>query len=159
MKLLNIIKNIVLDIVIILLLLFIIVGFFNKNKPTSIFGYYLFTVKTGSMQPELKVGDNIIVKKSNSYSIGDIITYKDNDIYVTHRIVNIEGNQIFTKGDANNLVDPAFDKSLILGKVIYKSNMLNFLLKNKIIIILFIIIIYLISLLFKKERKVTKIET
>ena len=155
-KVINIIKNIILDIIIVILCITIVVGILNKNKPTSIFGYYFFTVMSGSMQPELKVNDNIIVKQSNNYEVGDIVTYKGDKSYITHRIVKIEDNMITTKGDDNSDEDPAFDKSNILGKVVFKSKYLNFVVKYRVFIIFAIILIYLFEMLItslgKKEK-------
>ena len=113
MKVLTVIKNIILDIIIVFLLLTIIIAFINKNKPTPLFGYYFFTVMSGSMQPTLNVDDNIIVKKADNYKIGDIVTYKDGTKYITHRIVDINNNEITTRGDANTIDDPPFDKKNI----------------------------------------------
>ena len=134
MKILKIIKNIFLDIVIVFLLIVITIGFLNKNKPIAVFNYYFFTVKTGSMQNALYPGDNIIAKKNDEYKVGDIVTYKKEKSYVTHRIVKIDGDMITTKGDANNSEDPSFDKKNILGKFVYKSDFLNFLVNISVLL-------------------------
>ena len=153
MKALKIIKNIILDIIIVILLIAIVVGHLNKSKPVPFFNYYFFTVLTGSMQDTLMPGDNIIVKKQNDYKVGDIVTYHIDNVYVTHRITKIEGNEITTKGDANTTEDPSFNKKDILGKFVYKSDLLNFVVRNKIIIILVVIIIYLLEGIIKKSNK------
>ena len=158
MKVLRIIKNIILDIIIVLLLFIVGFEFLNKDKPLNIFNHYLFRVMSGSMQNTLKVGDYIIVKKSNDYKPNDIITYKNKDIYITHRIVKINGDKVITKGDANKSEDQEFNKKYIIGKCVYKSNILNFIMNNKIIIILFVIIIMLITSLIENERKMVKNE-
>ena len=153
MKALKIIKNIILDIIIVFLVAAIIVGHLNKTKPVPFFNYYFFTVLTGSMQDTLYPGDNIIVKKQNNYKVGDIVTYHIDDVYVTHRITKIEGNNVTTKGDANTTEDPPFEKKEILGKFVYKSNLLNFIVRNKIIIILVVIIIYLLEGIIKESNE------
>jgi signal peptidase I len=153
MKALRIIKNIVLDVIIVFLVLAIIVGHLNKTKPVPFFNYYFFTVLTGSMQNTLYPGDNIIVKKQNDYKVGDIVTYHIDDVYVTHRITKIEGNNVTTKGDANTTEDPPFEKKDILGKFVYKSDLLNFIVRNKIIVILVVIIIYLLEGIIKKSNE------
>ncbi len=153
MKVLNIIKNITLDIIIVILIFSIIIGHLNKTKPVSVCNYYLFTVLTGSMESELYPGDSIIVKKQKEYKVGDIVTYKEGDSYITHRITKIEGNKITTKGDANKYEDPEFDKENILGKIVYKSELLNFLVKYRVFIVLFVIIIYLIESIIKTAKK------
>lgn len=153
MKVLNVIKNIILDVIIVILLLSIVFGILNRNKPISVFNHYFFTVKSGSMSNTINVGDNIIVKKVDTYKVGDIVTYKKGKSYITHRITKIEGNKVTTKGDANYNEDPSFDKKNILGKFVYKSGWLNFLVNNRIIIILIIIVLYLIEIVIKSMRK------
>lgn len=156
MKTLNVIKNIILDIIIVILILTIVVSMLNRNKPTSLFGYYFFTVMSGSMSPTLEVGDSIIVKESKVYKKGDIVTFKEAKFYVTHRITKIDGNKVTTMGDANTDEDPSFDKKNILGKVVFHSVYLNFLVRNRILIILVIVLIYLIEMVFDARRKKVK---
>jgi len=153
-KVVNIIKNIILDILIVFLIVLICFQYVNRNKPVKIFEFYLFNVLTGSMENKLHIGDYIIVKECDEYKEGDIVTYKKDSIYVTHRIVKIDGNNVITKGDANTSEDPAFDKNDILGKFVYKSKLLNFVINNKFIIAGFIILIMILdSVFFKEERK------
>ena len=83
------------------------------------------------MEPELKTSSLIIVKKSNSYEVNDIVTYKLNDELITHRIIEINGDDIITKGDANDSEDAPISKDMIVGKVVanfMKSGFLNYLL-------------------------------
>lgn len=72
----------------------------SLTKTTS-----FYKVKTGSMKPTLNIGDYILVEKQDKYEVGDIITYKDNNSYTTHRITKINNEEIITKGDANNIED------------------------------------------------------
>jgi len=76
--------------------------------------YYSVTVGSGSMTPNLKVGDVAIIEKLNkkdikSLEVGDVILYKNGDKMIIHRIESIKidaGNNIFiTKGDANTGID------------------------------------------------------
>ena len=94
---------------------------FLKVRSIDVFGYSFFIVKTGSMEPEIIVGELIIVKKQDDYKKDEIITYKENDIYVTHRIVEKKGNSYVTKGDANNENDFEITNNDILGKVVFHS--------------------------------------
>ena len=151
-KAFNIIKNIVLDIIIVILIVAIIIGQLNKNKPVSIFGYYFFTIVSGSMQNTLKIDDSIIVKKANEYKVNDIVTYKHDKTYVTHRIIEIDGDMVITKGDANTVADPAFNKSQLLGKYVYKNDILSFLVKYRFIVVLILGILYVISLLVENIK-------
>ena len=84
----------------------------------SIFGYSFFKVATGSMEPNISENDIIIVKDNSDYQVDDIITYKENDSYITHRIVAINNDNLITKGDANNTNDEAINKSQVLGVVV-----------------------------------------
>lgn len=83
-----------------------------------------FKVLTGSMQPEIQVGENIIIKKCDEYKIGDIITYiTDEGEPITHRIISIDEGVYYTKGDSNNIQDPKpVLFSQIYGKVIFHFN-------------------------------------
>ena len=70
--------------------------------------YKLYIVSSGSMEPYLKTNELILVKRHlNSYSVGDIICYNDESMKfpITHRIINIENDNYYTKGDYNNIAD------------------------------------------------------
>lgn len=69
-------------------------------------GYDIYIVRSDSMQPVFKSGDLIISVPADSFLAGDIgvgsiIVYQSSDELVTHRIISIEGEQLITKGDAN----------------------------------------------------------
>jgi len=72
-----------------------------------------FTVKpirvvdNGSMEPTLPVGTFIIPWSTDHVSVGDIITFRDDDGYVaTHRVIGVAvDGSISTKGDANTSPD------------------------------------------------------
>ena len=87
----------------------------NKVNPGSIpsaFGYKVLTVLSGSMRPEFNPGDLLIAKDADTAKLnkGDIITFTQEDKYVTHRITEINeqnGQMSFiTKGDFNDSQDP-----------------------------------------------------
>ena len=46
------------------------------------------------MEPTLKIGDYILIHKTDNYKVGDIITYKEGNSYITHRIKEIKKNKI-----------------------------------------------------------------
>ena len=89
------------------------------------------------------------MEKTKEFKEKDIVTYKKDNKYVTHRIIKIEGDKVITKGDANNVEDPPINKKDIIGKYVYKNKILDFLVKYKVYILFGIIIIYLIYLLIK----------
>lgn len=103
-----------------ILILILIVNFYiilqskaSKDKVPSVFGYKPFIVLSGSMEPNIRIGDLIFVKKANieSLKVNDVIAFRDDDKTVTtHRIIGIDtetyGQKCFiTKGDSNNVKD------------------------------------------------------
>lgn len=72
------------------------------------------------MSPELEVGEYIVIKESNNYKVGDIITYKSGKTYITHRIVYMSKSKIITKGDSNNINDKFITKKDVVGKFVLK---------------------------------------
>ena len=62
--------------------------FVKKSKIPSVFGYSVLIVASPSMTGSIEAGDAIIIKKSDSYAVGDVITYfpEDESFSVTHRI-------------------------------------------------------------------------
>ena len=93
-------------------------------------------VQSGSMEPSINVGGIVVVKPSNSYAPGDVITYGEDtpdQIPTTHRIVServAEGVALYTtKGDANDSNDPGeVRESEIIGKVLFDIPYLGYLL-------------------------------
>ena len=79
----------------------------NKSAVPSFFGTATLVVETGSMEPTIHEGDLIIIKKTNDYKIGDIITFMHDGetIPTTHRIIGIVDGKFRTKGDHNNTED------------------------------------------------------
>ncbi|MDR0979119.1 MAG: signal peptidase I [Lachnospiraceae bacterium] len=63
----------------------------SKDKLPNIFGYKMFIILSGSMEPTIKTGDVIISKSQETISNGDIITFQDKKSgnRTTHRVVEI----------------------------------------------------------------------
>lgn len=82
--------------------------FVKKSAIPSFFGRSLLVIATPSMTGSVDAGDAIIIKKSATYEVGDVITYfpAGESVSVTHRIVRIEGEKYYAKGDANEAEDP-----------------------------------------------------
>lgn len=80
----------------------------EKARIPSFFGKSALVIATPSMSGSIEAGDLIIITKSYKYELDDIITYfpAGEGTSVTHRIVRIEGEKYYTKGDANNSEDP-----------------------------------------------------
>lgn len=71
-------------------------------------GLQMYTVLSGSMEPEYPVGSLIYVRSVDPGELkpGDVITYRQNGTLVTHRILEVTSEGRFrTKGDANNTAD------------------------------------------------------
>lgn len=84
----------------------------------TVLGYAFLQVDSGSMAPAIQTGDAIIIHKERAYEEGDIITFYQEELYITHRIVKKQDTQFTTKGDANNASDPVqVDQEEIYGKV------------------------------------------
>ncbi len=95
--------------------------FIRKSPIASIFGNSFLVIATPSMEDALSAGDIVVVKKQDSYQVGDIVTYfpQGDSVSVTHRIIRIEGDKFYLRGDANPTEDPnPVDKEQIVGKVV-----------------------------------------
>lgn len=114
-----------------------------KKDIVKIFGNGCLIVVTGSMEPTIHIKELIIIQEQKDYKINDIVTYKNKENnFVTHRIIEINGNEIITRGDNNTINDDPIKVTDIEGKVIFHSIVLGelFLYWLKPIIILIIII-------------------
>ena len=136
--------------------------FVKKSKIPSVFGYSMLMIASPSMTGSIEAGDAIIIKNSDSYAVGDVITYfpADESFSVTHRIVRMEGDKFYTKGDANQSEDP--DPVLIeqiAGKVAVKLDKVGYFiewLKSPIGMIFaaaFIVLILIIVIEDKRRGK------
>lgn len=87
----------------------------------------VLTVLSGSMEPAIRTGSVVIVKPSDAYKVGDVITFESSatdGIPITHRIVEeqaLQGEMVYiTQGDANNSADNAeVRESDVRGKVLF----------------------------------------
>ena len=110
----------------------------TRGETPSVFGYTFQRVQTGSMVPELEVGDVILGKNIDDVSsleVGDIITFKGNSTFnynhVTHRIVEKphlnDKNELVlrTKGDANEVSDPEISADSVESIMVRKLGFLK----------------------------------
>lgn len=108
-----------------------------NNDYVNVFGYTFFQVVSGSMSGSIEIGDAVIVDITDEYAIGDVVTYKKDNDYITHRVVYTDKDYIITKGDANNSNDKMVKKSDVLGKVVKVipnvATIKNFILTPKVI--------------------------
>lgn len=135
--------------------------FVKKSKIPSVFGYSMLIVASPSMTGAIEAGDAIIIRKSDSYAVGDVITYfpEDESFSVTHRIVRMEGDKFYTKGDANQSEDsdPVLIEQIV-GKVAVKLDKVGYFiewLKSPVGIIFaatFIVLLILIIVIEDNRR-------
>lgn len=138
-----------------LLIFFVLVYIFiNGVNIFKSHSYEAFVIIGDSMEPEIKIGDVVIIKKVSSKDLdeGDVITYEKNDEYITHRITEIKHdgkNKVYTtKGDKNS-VDDSEDvkfqdiKGVKVGKIPFIGVFIIIISKQKYIIIVLIIVYFL----------------
>lgn len=92
----------------------------NKSSLPKILGFAEVIVISGSMQPAIEAGDLIIIKEQKKYEKNDIVTYRENQNLITHRVIEANPSEVVTKGDANNTSDKPVLLSDIEGKVILR---------------------------------------
>ncbi len=118
--------NIVIDIIIVILMVcvvfacisFIQVNFLNMEY-MNLFGYTVFKTETGSMKNTIGIGDFVIVKIGKDVEYNDIITFKEKNTFITHRIIEINDENIVTKGDNNTAKDEPISRENVVGKVVF----------------------------------------
>lgn len=152
----------ILNILIVFFAIFLMISMYTafqikilKNEYSNFFGYSLFEVQTGSMKKAIKPGDWIITKKEDEIEIGDIVTYKQDNEFITHRVIEKYKGTFVTKGDANNTKDNPIDQSQIVGKVVKTLHGFGILRKtifNPFVLITLIITLYLFNLTFKPGK-------
>lgn len=108
----------------------------NGNAP-SFFGYTIYRVASGSMEPELMVGDVILdkdVKDPLELKVDDIITFMGSGeldgVYVTHKIIKAPyddgtGFMLQTQGVANELADEPIPVEKVKGIFVCKVPFLD----------------------------------
>ena len=161
---LNIIIYIILIIIMTYNISLIIQSVLNPNKTPSFLGIKTYVIISGSMEPNINIGDIVITKdEEKDLQIGDIISYRKGHSVITHRISQINKNEngditYKTKGDNNNTEDSEeIANGDIEGKVVKiipKLGKISLVLQNKVIIIVVLIIFYMyISKNYKKNKK------
>lgn len=107
----------------------------------GVFPVYPSVVATGSMNPMIKPGDMILVKKieGDKVNTGDVIQYRKSTILISHRVIEVNrddnGKSYRTMGDNNSGPDLDLVKpEQVKGKIIYvvpKIGWPTLLIKNK----------------------------
>ncbi|WP_293971127.1 signal peptidase I [uncultured Ruminococcus sp.] len=160
-RIIKLIKNIICWTLIAVLVFTLIVFFMSRinGSTPSVFGYSIFRVSSGSMEPELMVGDIILdktVDNPEDLKVGDVITFKSSDygdLLVTHKVIKApyeENGKLMlqTKGIANEVEDKPISvdnvKGIMICKVDYLDTVYNVFLSpwGLLILIALIVIIF-----------------
>lgn len=90
--------------------------------------YPIAAITSSSMWPTLKQGDIVLIKgvhAKEEVKIGDIVIYKNDSStmslgqsFTIHRVVKLNDQTLVTKGDANNVEDPAITYDKLVGKAV-----------------------------------------
>ncbi len=125
-KIAKILRNVVINIVLFFLVIVACISVYIsvqinilEKEYVNIFGYTYFKVETASMADTIMIGDIVIVKINDDFLENDIISYKENNKIITHRIVKIDNDKIITKGDNNNVADSEIFQKDVIGKVVF----------------------------------------
>lgn len=155
--------NVGLNILIVLFCIVLFISIYNsiqvrvlKNSYASFFGYSIFEVQTGSMEPKINAGDWVVVKYAKDYELDDIVTYKKDDAFITHRVIEAYKETFVTQGDANNAKDEAISKDKIVGKVVKilpNFGIIRNVILNPVVLIALIISLYLVASILKTRKK------
>ncbi len=76
--------------------------------------------KGNSMLPYIRDGrDSVVLKKSDSYGVGDIVLVQLPGRFIMHRIIKADGDSFTMMGDGNVRGTESFTVGDVLGKVIW----------------------------------------
>ena len=80
----------------------------------------VLNVTSLSMYPILQPGDRVLIQviPIESMRRGDLLVTRRTDGFLTHRLVAVDVNGWYTKGDRNTKVDAPIDPSNIVGVVV-----------------------------------------
>ncbi len=121
----QVIRKVLSVVMIIVIAIWFVINIFSAMN-LSFMGLRIFRIASGSMEPYLKINDLILIKTVNNYKVGDVVTFYDEEAYTTHRIIDIDQDKITTQGDNNNSKDPSITRDKIIGKMIYRFEVLSF---------------------------------
>lgn len=121
------------------------------------FGVGLTVVLSGSMEPELSVGDLLVVVEQDSYAIDEVVVFQEGRIGVVHRIIEMDGTTVTTQGDANNAPDEPMDISRVKGKVVLAipliGHVVNMIKTPVATVVILAAAIFLLERSFHKEKE------
>lgn len=89
------------------------------NQLPMPFGYGSAVVLSGSMEPTFYTGDLIVVEECEEIAVDDIVVYQQGSSLVVHRVIALDGENVITQGDANNIADAPIHRAAVKGKVMF----------------------------------------
>ena len=126
----------------------------RKNGYVKFFGYSFHIIQSGSMEPEIHVGELVVAKDcdASTLKVGDDVVFKNEDSssqmygqFICHRIVEIEDDgTIWTQG-VNEKTNPIRDKvpshpfAKKVGKSAFFGAILGFFTNNRTIVFVVLI--------------------
>ncbi len=140
--------NILIWILTILALIILLITVLSKKS--DVFGFRLYLIMSGSMEPTINVKDAILTQNVKEPKEGDIIAFENGSVITVHRITKVytEGEKRYyqTKGDNNNSEDVGLvQNSQVKGtvKVVMPvvGRTIDFLQSHFIVLILAIVVI------------------
>ena len=164
----KIIKYIILVALIILFIINLILSF---EENTHILGIYMFNIVSESMEPTFYKDDLVVVKKCSEKELkkGDIITFKQEDRIISHRIDEITKEKgevkFITKGDNNDIRDQDLvNVQDVYGKILFSIKKIGKLIhyiqnaRGFINIAIFIIILFVLISLRDNQKNSRKLK-
>ena len=98
-----------------------------------VIGIKPYVVLSGSMEPKISTGSVVFVDHNAKFADlkkGDVITFRSGGLMVTHRVYEIDGEKIITKGDANEKPDNGYvTASSFVGKDVHSAPYLGYVVK------------------------------
>ena len=127
----------------------------NDQMPMPL-GFGIGVIMSGSMEPELSVDDLIFVVKDSTIELDDVIVYQSKGILVVHKVVKVDGDQITTRGTANDTDDAPISIKDVKGRVAFSlggvGKVINVLKTPFVLIAIFILAVYLLLKSYANEK-------
>lgn len=128
-------------------------GLLGNQLPMP-FGFGASVVLSPSMEPVLNVNDLVFVTKADSYREGDVVVYQEGNMLIIHRIISIDGDNVITKGDANNSADDPIKMDDILAKYSFRIPFVGIIIKYiRTVPGTLLVLILAIFLLYRSRQK------
>ncbi len=127
------------------------------NQMPMPLGFGASVVLSGSMEPELSVDDLVIVKRTESVNVGDVVVFQSENQLIIHRVMEIQGQQLVTKGDANPSADDPIEMDAVKGVmvcVIPKAGAVVEIIQQPVVIVMVLLVAFgLTELSYRKEKQ------